>query len=109
MKIRLLCSLLREADSIELFPFRSRWQGLHAIIRVVEVGKSFMLPSSQKLRCSFALSPELIQALNEYSASFEVSRSVFVEEALWIYLGHLDRHLELDSKTPPQNEEALAA
>jgi len=68
-----------------------------------------MLPSSRKLRCSFALSPELIQALNDYSASFEVSRSVFVEEALWIYLGHLDRHLELDSKTPPQNEEALAA
>ena len=109
MKIRLLCSLLREADSIELVPFRSRWQGLHVIIRVVEVGKSFMLPSSRKLRCSFALSPELIQALNDYSASFEVSRSVFVEEALWIYLGHLDRHLELDSKTPPQNEEALAA
>lgn len=68
-----------------------------------------MLPSSRKLRCSFALSPELIQALNDYSASFEVSRSVFVEEALWVYLGHLDRHLELDSKTPPQNEEALAA
>lgn len=105
----MLCSLLREVDSIELVPFRSRWQGLHAIIRVVEVGKSFMLPSSRKLRCSFALSPELIQALNDYSASFEVSRSVFVEEALWVYLGHLDRHLELDSKTPPQNEEALAA
>lgn len=68
-----------------------------------------MLPSSRKLRFSFALSPELIQALNEYSASFEVLRSVFVEEALWIYLGHLDRHLELDSKTPPQNEETLAA
>ena len=109
MKIRLLCSLLREADSIELVPFRSRWQGLHAIIRVVEVGKSFMLPSSRKLRCSFALSPELIQALNEYSASLEVSRSVFVEEALWIYLGHLDRHLELDAKKQIQHEEALAA
>ena len=68
-----------------------------------------MLPAARKLRCSFALSPELIQALNDYSASFEVSRSMFVEEALWIYLGHLDRHLELDSKTPPQNEEALAA
>ncbi|EGK83517.1 ribbon-helix-helix domain-containing protein [Microcoleus vaginatus] len=109
MKIRLLCSLLREADSIELVPFRSRWQGLHAIIRVVEVGKSFMLPSSRKLRCSFALSPELVQALNEYSASLEVSRSVFVEEALWIYLGHLDRHLELDAKKQNQHEEALAA
>jgi hypothetical protein len=68
-----------------------------------------MLPSSRKLRCSFALSPELIQALNDYSASFEVSRWVFIEEALWIYLGHLERHLESDSKTPPQNEEALAA
>ena len=67
-----------------------------------------MLPAARKLRCSFALSPELIQA-NDYSASFEVDRSVFVEEALWIYLGHLDRHLELDSKIPPQNEEALAA
>ena len=68
-----------------------------------------MLPSVRKLRCSFARSPELIQAQKDYSASFEVSRLVFVEEALWIYLGHLDRHLELDSKTPPQNEEALAA
>ncbi|WP_369293267.1 ribbon-helix-helix domain-containing protein [Microcoleus sp. herbarium8] len=44
-----------------------------------------MLPSIRKLRCSFALSPELIQALNDYSASLEVSRSVFIEEALWIY------------------------
>ena len=44
-----------------------------------------MLPADRKLRCSFALSPELIQALNDYSASFEVDRSVFVEEALWIY------------------------
>jgi hypothetical protein len=26
-----------------------------------------------------------------------------------IYLGHLDRHLELDAKTQPHNEEALAA
>ena len=68
-----------------------------------------MLPASRKLRCSFALSLELIQALNNYLASFEVSRSVFVEEALWIYLGHLDRHLESDAKTQPHNEEALAA
>jgi hypothetical protein len=44
-----------------------------------------MLPSVRKLRCSFALSPELIQAPNDYSASFELSRLVFVEEALWIY------------------------
>ncbi len=51
-----------------------------------------MLPEARKLRCPFALSPELILALNDYSASFEVSRSLFVEEALWIYLGHLDRH-----------------
>jgi hypothetical protein len=68
-----------------------------------------MLPAARKLRCSFALSPELIQALNDYSASFEVSRSVFVEEALWIYLGHLDRHLESDAKKQFQHEEALAA
>lgn len=68
-----------------------------------------MLPAARKLRCSFALSPELIQALNDYSASFEVSRSVFVEEALWIYLSHLDRDLESDAKKQFQNEEALAA
>jgi len=68
-----------------------------------------MLPAARKLRCSFALSPELIQALNDYSASFEVSRSVFVEEALWIYLSHLDRHLESDAKKQFQHEEALAA
>lgn len=68
-----------------------------------------MLPAARKLRCPFALSPELIQALNDYSASFEVDRSVFVEEALWIYLGHLDRHLELDAKKQKQKQEALAA
>jgi hypothetical protein len=68
-----------------------------------------MLPATRKLRCFFALSPELIQALNDYSASFEVERSVFVEEALWIYLGHLDRHLELDTQKPNQKQEALAA
>jgi hypothetical protein len=68
-----------------------------------------MLPAARKLRCSFALSPELIQALNDYSASFEVDRSVFVEEALWIYLSHLDPHLESDAKKLFQHEEALAA
>jgi hypothetical protein len=68
-----------------------------------------MLPSVRKLRCSFALSPELIQAQNDYSASFELSRSVFVEEALWIYLGHLDRHLKSDAKKQFQHEKALAA
>jgi len=68
-----------------------------------------MLPSVRKLRCSFALSPELIQAQNDYSASFELDRSVFVEEAYGFTGRHLDRHLELDSKIPPHNEEALAA
>jgi len=68
-----------------------------------------MLSATRKLRCSFTLSPELIQALNEYSASFEVARSLFVEEALWVYLGHLDRHLESDAKKQFQHEEALAA
>jgi len=53
-----------------------------------------MLPVARKLRCSFALSPELIQALNDYSASFEVERSVFVEEALWIYPERVTRQLE---------------
>ena len=68
-----------------------------------------MLPAARKLRCSFALTPELIQALNDYSASFEVSRSVFLEEAMWIYLDHLDKHTKSDSEKQPQNEEALAA
>lgn len=67
-----------------------------------------MLPSVGKLRCSFALSPEFIQALNEYSASLEVSRSVFTE-ALGIYLDYLDKHMKPDAKKQPQNEEALAA
>lgn len=68
-----------------------------------------MLPSVRKLRCSFALSPELIQALNDYSASFEVSRSVFTEEALWIYLDHLDKHMKPENEKQFQNQEALAA
>jgi hypothetical protein len=68
-----------------------------------------MLPAARKLRCSFALSPEFIQALNEYSASLDVSRSVFVEDAMWVYLGHLDKHMKPEVEKQFQNQEALAA
>jgi hypothetical protein len=68
-----------------------------------------MLPAARKLGCSFALSPELIQALNEYSASLDVSRSVFVEDAMWVYLGHLDKHMKPEVEKQFQNQEALAA
>ncbi len=68
-----------------------------------------MLPTTRKLRCFFALSPELIQALNEYSASLDVSRAVFVEYAMWVYLEHLDKHMKPEIEKQFQNQEALAA
>lgn len=68
-----------------------------------------MLSTARKLRISFALSPDLTEALDNYAASFGVSRSAFAEEALWIYLNHLDKHMESKSKIQFQNEDAQAA
>lgn len=68
-----------------------------------------MLSTARKLRISFALSPDLTEALDNYAVSFGVSRSAFAEEALWIYLNHLDKHMESKTKTRFQNEETLAA
>lgn len=67
-----------------------------------------MISATKKLRISFALSPDLTEALDDYAASFGVSRSAFAEEALWIYLNHLDKHMESKSKILFQNEDALA-
>ena len=71
-----------------------------------------MLASERKLRISFSLSPELTRALDEYAASFKVSRSSFAEDALWIYLNSLDKHMKRDNSATIsqfQNEEALVA
>jgi len=68
-----------------------------------------MLPSTRKLRITLALSPELTEALDNYAVPFAVSRSVFVEEALWVYLNQLDKHLKPANKKRFQNQEALAA
>ena len=67
-----------------------------------------MLSTTRKLRITLALSPELTEALDNYAVSFRVSRSVFTEEALWIYLNQLD-HMKSKTKKRFQNEEALAA
>jgi predicted transcriptional regulator len=71
-----------------------------------------MLASERKLRISFSLSPELRRALDEYAESFKVSQSAFAEDALWIYLNSLDKHMKPESSVAPnqfQNEEALVA
>lgn len=68
-----------------------------------------MLPSTRKLRITLALSPELTEALDNYAVPFEVSSSVFVEEALWVYLNQVDKHLKPANKKRFQNQEALAA
>lgn len=68
-----------------------------------------MLPSERKLRISFALSPKLTRELDGYTESFDVSRSAFVEEALWVYLNELDKHFKPATKKRFQNQEALAA
>jgi predicted transcriptional regulator len=71
-----------------------------------------MLASERKLRISFSLSPELRRALDEYAESFKVSRSAFAEDALWIYLNSLDKHMKPESSVAPNhflNEEALIA
>ena len=70
-----------------------------------------MLPSTRKLRVGLALSPELIAEADKYAVPFGVSRSVFFEEAMWIYLDHLEKHVnsESEAETQPQNEKALVA
>ncbi|MEO6860134.1 MAG: protease HtpX [Microcoleus sp.] len=68
-----------------------------------------MLPSTRKLKVGLALSPELISESDKYAVPLGVSRSVFFEEAMWIYLNHLDRYVNSEVKTQTQNEEALAA
>jgi hypothetical protein len=71
--------------------------------------KAVMLPSTRKLKVGLALSPELISESDKYAVPLGVSRSVFFEEAMWIYLNHLDRYVNSEVKTQTQNEEALAA
>jgi len=68
-----------------------------------------MLPSTRKLRVGLALSPELITEADKYTLPFGVSRSLFFEEAMWIYLDHLDRYVKSEAKIQIQNEEAPTA
>ena len=69
-----------------------------------------MLPSTRKLRVGLALSPEFIAEADKYAVPFGVSRSLFFEEAMWIYLDHLDRYVKSEAKTQQiHNEEALVA
>jgi hypothetical protein len=70
-----------------------------------------MLLSTRKLRVGLALSPELIAEADKYAVPFGVSRSVFFEEAMWIYLDHLEKHVnsQAEAETQPENEKALAA
>jgi metal-responsive CopG/Arc/MetJ family transcriptional regulator len=68
-----------------------------------------MLPSERKLRISFALSPKVTRELDGYAESFDVSRSVFVEEALRIYLKELDKHFKPATKKRFENQQAMAA
>lgn len=78
------------------------------IINLLTVEKALMLPSTRKLRVGLALSPELIAEADKYAVPFGVSRSLFFEEAMWIYLDHLDRYVKSEAKPQAQNEEALA-
>ncbi|WP_333202785.1 hypothetical protein [Microcoleus sp. S28C3] len=71
------------------------------------VEKFIMLPSTRKLRVGLALSPELIAEADKFAVPFGVSRSTFFEEAMWIYLDHLDRYVKSEAKPQAQNEEAL--
>lgn len=68
-----------------------------------------MLPSTKKLRVGLALSPELIEEADKYAVPFGVSRSLFFEEAMWVYLNHLDKHVNSEAKPQAQNEETLIA
>ena len=68
-----------------------------------------MLPCTTQLRVTLALSPELTKAIDEYAVPFEVSRSVFVEEAMWLYLNHLDKYAYAGAKVQSHNKEALTA
>lgn len=71
------------------------------------VEKAVMLQSTRKLRVGLVLSPELIAEADKYAVPFGVSRSLFFEEAMWIYLDHLDRYVKSEAKPRAHNEEAL--
>lgn len=74
--------------------------------------ESLMLASERKLRISFSLSPKLTRALDEYAESFKVTRSAFAEDALWIYLNNLDKHMKPENSASAsqfQNKEAQTA
>ena len=79
------------------------------IINLLSVEKAVMLPSTRKLRVGLALSPELIAEADKFAVPFGVSRSMFFEEAMWIYLDHLDRYIKSEAKPQAQNEDALVA
>lgn len=66
--------------------------------------------SPRKKRVNPALSPELTQATEGYVISFGMTYpSVFVEEGILLYFGHLNKHkhAKLDSKKQAVNKEAL--
>lgn len=71
-----------------------------------------MLLSPTKKRVSPASLPQLTLALNGYAISFGITYfSVFLEEEMWLYFGHLNKHkhAKSDSKKQAVNKEALGS
>lgn len=75
-----------------------------------------MLYNQNKVKVGVWLQPEVIANCDVYAEYFSQSRSNFMNEALKLYVRHLEKHCELleesendEAKTQAHNEEALVA
>lgn len=75
-----------------------------------------MLYNQNKVKVGVWLQPEVIANCDVYAEYFSQSRSNFMNEALKLYVRHLEKHCELltesekdESKPQSHNKEVLAA
>ena len=75
-----------------------------------------MLHSQNKVQIGVWLAPEVVANCDTYAEYFSQSRSSFINEALKLYLRHVEKHCELLAKNEKNesnfhmySEKALAA
>jgi len=68
-----------------------------------------MLYTEKKVKVGVWLQPEVLANCDFYAEYFSQSRSNFLNEALKVYIRHLDRHCESLSEKAVKNAEAFAA
>jgi len=67
-----------------------------------------MLYTENKVKVGVGLQPEVIANCDFYAEYFSQSRSNFLNEALKLYIRHLDRHCESLSEKTIKNTEPFA-